>query len=182
MPPLLETERLFLRPFTVDDYEAAYAALESDPDVWRYDPGYQRSYARRSLIIERYALLNDEGGCGVLAAVRKDNGQLIGYMGLQHYLLPQSPHSTAEVELFYKLGRAHWGHGFALEGCLRLLAFAFVELRLNRIVTVTHGENGRSLCLLKRLGMRIEPAPSVWSNYVLGIRENESGERETIGS
>ncbi len=37
--PQLETDRLLLRPFTLDDVDAYYTAIRSDPDVMRYLPG-----------------------------------------------------------------------------------------------------------------------------------------------
>ena len=33
MPPQIETNRLILRPFTLEDSDAAYTALESHPDT-----------------------------------------------------------------------------------------------------------------------------------------------------
>ena len=37
----LETERLRLRPFTMDDVDPYYAGISSDADVMRYLPGGQ---------------------------------------------------------------------------------------------------------------------------------------------
>jgi RimJ/RimL family protein N-acetyltransferase len=65
--------------------------------------------------------------------------------------------STPEVELFYKLGRPFWGKGYAFEAAREVLRYAFEELRLTRIVTCTHAANLRSIALLHRLGMRVEP-------------------------
>ena len=79
--------------------------------------------------------------------------------------------STPEVELFYKLGRDYWGRGYATEACREMIRHAFEELRLIRIVTCTHRENTRSIALLRRLGMRVEP-DATDADGVLATLEN----------
>jgi len=167
----LLTPRLVLRPFTEDDIPAAHQVFESHPDVWKYDPGFERTYEQRAEIIRRYAANNDPKGEGTLA-VTITNGTLIGYVGLQLYILPGEPVSTPEVELYYKLGRNWWGQGYAQEASQRMLDYAFNEMRLARIVTVTQKENTPSLKLMARLGMNIKDAPPTWPGEVLGILNN----------
>jgi RimJ/RimL family protein N-acetyltransferase len=163
MPPQIETNRLLLRPFKLEDADAAYVALESHPDTWRFDPGFQRTKEQRTAIIRKYAENNDREECGTLAHVVKNTGVLIGYVGLQFYILPREPLATPEVELYYKLERRTWGQGYAAEACCAMLDFAFQHLRLERIVTITQPENAPSIKLLERLGMRLAPAPAAWS-------------------
>jgi len=172
MPPPIETERLRLRPFRENDAAQAYDVLERDPEVWRYDPGFQRSFEQRAELVRKYASTNDAEGAGNLAVIVRETGQLAGYVGLQHYILPTRPLATPEVELFYKLGRAYWGQGIATEACQALLDFAFDTLCLKRIVTQVAADNRGSIALLERLGMRIEPAPPLWSPDVQGVLEN----------
>ena len=99
------------------DADEAYAVLEGHPDVWKYDPGVQRTKEQRAEVIRKYAALNEPDGCGTLAIVLKNAGRLIGYVGLQLYVLPREPVATPEVELYYKLGRDYWGQGYATEAC-----------------------------------------------------------------
>ena len=172
MPHPLETERLLLRPFTLDDYEEAYTVLEGHPDVWKFDPGFQRSFEQRAAIVRRHAETNQPDGEGCLAVTLQQSGALLGYVGLQMYILPTRPFASAEVELFYKLGQPFWGQGYALEACRELVRFAFDELHLLRIITITHGQNERSLRLLGRLGMSLQPAPEVWEGEMMGILVN----------
>jgi RimJ/RimL family protein N-acetyltransferase len=174
MPPRTETSRLVLRPFTLDDVDAAYAALESHPDTWKFDPGYQRTRDQRAALIRKYAENNDPLECGTLAIELKATGTLIGYAGLQFYILPREPRATPEIELYYKLARDAWGHGYAAEACRALIGFAFDTLRLARIVTITHRENTPSIKLLERLGMRLEPAPAAWPGMLAATLENQT--------
>ena len=59
MPPQIETNRLILRPFALEDIDAAYAALETHPDTWKFDPGFRRTKEQRAAIIRKYAQSND---------------------------------------------------------------------------------------------------------------------------
>ena len=173
MPPQIETTHLLLRPFTLEDADAAYAALESHPDTWKFDPGFQCTKEQRTAIIRKYAENNDPEECGTLALVVKDTNALIGYVGLQFYILPREPLATPEVELYYKLDRSTWGHGYATEACRAVLDFAFQNLRLERIVTITQPENAPSIKLLERLGMRLAPAPPAWPDALMATLEND---------
>jgi RimJ/RimL family protein N-acetyltransferase len=172
MPPRIDTPRLILRPFAADDIAEAYEVLEGNPDVWKYDPGYQRSLAQRSDIIMKYSTSNLREGEGTLAIIHKGSVKLIGYVGLQLYILPQEPLSTPEVELYYKLGRNWWGQGYAIEACQAMIEFAFKEMRLARIVTITSKENVRSINLMRKIGMKLEDAPPKWPGELVGILIN----------
>ncbi|HMN27823.1 MAG TPA: GNAT family N-acetyltransferase [Caldilineaceae bacterium] len=167
MPPTLESERLTLRPFLPSDTDAAYAVFEGHPDVWRFDPGFQRTPEQRRALIEKYAATNEPDGVGTLAVTLRTDHRLIGYVGLQLYVLPREPLATPEVELYYKMGRLWWGQGFAHEACQAMLHFAFGELRLARIVTITQWENEHSLRLLRKLGAQIETVPPRWAPGVM---------------
>jgi 3-dehydroquinate dehydratase / shikimate dehydrogenase len=172
MPPRLETDRLILRPFTLDDIDDAYTILETHPDVWKFDPGFQRTHAQRAGLVERYVQTNDENGCGTLAMTLKQSGVFVGYIGLQTYCLSKESLSADEVELFYKLGWDYWGRGYAFEACKEILRYAFEELHLARVITATNHANEPSLRLLRRLGMHFEKPQGNWPHDLMGILEN----------
>lgn len=155
MQPWLTTDRLDLRPFRLDDAEAAHRLLDTHPDVWRFDPGEARTLEQRTEIL-RYRIAEfDHHGFGMWAVAERSSGSLAGYCGLQLYLLEDEPRSSVECELYYKLGRGFWGRGYAAEACRAVIAFAFGRLRLPRLATCTDTDNVRSVALLRRLGMRI---------------------------
>ena len=172
MPPVLETERLILRPYTETDIETAFALFEQDPDVYRFDPGFARTLEQREEIIKRLITGNAEDGEGTLAATLKHDGRLIGQAGLQLYVMPWQPFATPEAELYYKFGSAYWGNGYACEAARALADFAFTRMRLLRLVTVTHPDNTRSVRLLERLGFCLGPAPAFFKPNVIGILTN----------
>src|SRR5581483_6010421 len=156
---VLETGRLLMRPFTMDDLEEAHAVLDTHPDVWRYDPGYAPSLERREFLLRFRVLEYLMQGFGCLALILKENQRMIGYCGLQLYLWEHPPQSTPEVELFYKLGREYWGQGYATEAARAIIDFAFNKLKIKRIVSQANGENAASVALMRRVGMRIQDDP-----------------------
>ncbi len=48
----LETERLLLRPLTLDDVPELHALLDQEEAIWRYDHGDARSYDERIECVE----------------------------------------------------------------------------------------------------------------------------------
>ena len=73
---MLETERLRLRPFVMEDLDALHRIV-SHPDVWQYDPGYERSWDEtRALLVFRIGELQHHG-IGRLAVTLKQTGALI---------------------------------------------------------------------------------------------------------
>lgn len=172
MPHLIETVRLILRPFTEADIDAAYAVFEGHPDVYAFDPGFRRTREQRAERVRRHAAGNEEDGEGTLAVTDRESGRLLGYVGLQLYVLPGKPCATAEVELYYKLGREYWGRGYAGEAGRAMIRFAFGEMNLLRLVTITHPDNQRSIRLLQRLGFVITPGPERWLPHVAAFLIN----------
>jgi RimJ/RimL family protein N-acetyltransferase len=172
----LTTERLYLRPFRLDDAEAAHRLLDTHSDVWQFDPGETRTLEERTDIL-RYRIAEfNHHGFGLWAVVEQASGALVGYCGLQLYLLEDEPRSSVECELYYKLGRDYWGRGYATEACRAVIGVAFGRLRLPRLVTCTDKDNVRSVALLRRLGMRVTEHPD-HPGEVLGVLDNpaESG-------
>ena len=168
---MLTTDRLLLRPYTLDDLDAAVAVLEGHPDVWRYDPGHARTREQRADELRfRIAELKRKG-VGCLAVVLRSEDRFIGYCGLQLYLWERQPFSSPEVELFYKLGRDYWGQGYATEAARALVNHAFQALRLPRLVSWALAENERSVALLRRLGFEVQPAAEA-PGEVVGILTN----------
>ena len=65
---------------------------------------------------------------------------------------------TPAVEIGWRLSRDAWGHGYAREAALAWLNHGFIQMGLNEIVAFTAHSNQPSLALMKRIGMRIDPA------------------------
>lgn len=152
------TERLHLRPYVDADAPAAHALLDTDPKVWRFDPGHARDLAARRETIQRYGHLWRQFGFGPAAAFEARTGALVGQGGLNPYLFEHRYGTqTVEVEVMFKLGRGHWGQGYATEIARFWADFAFAELRLARLISCPAAANVASIAVLERLGCAIEP-------------------------
>jgi len=87
-----------------------------------------------------------EHGFSKWAVVERASGTVIGECGLQY--LDGGP----DIELGYKLARAHWGHGFAAEAAQACLGWALAE-RPERVVAIADPANARSARVLDKIGM-----------------------------
>ncbi len=167
-----------LRPFAWTDFAAFHRLAYADPDVAPWWTGRVRT-ADEVRPGFAWKVAQAPGAPGWLAVTLRDAGDLAGGIGLQRWLpdedtswlRPEHPEDAPthdphvlEVELAYVLGRAHWGCGYATEAGHAVLAYAFGELGVTRVLSPINSANGRSIRLARRLGCRIRrnlhPRPS----------------------
>jgi RimJ/RimL family protein N-acetyltransferase len=164
----LETDRLVIRPFVLDD-AAEFKRLLDDAF------GHQSYGAEdRTRLLLEYNVIADSAHDLLhqtpyedRAIVLKSDGSLIGAVGFAACLAPfgqlgsfgGTPHRTSEVGLFWALFPTHWGKGYATEAARAMVSYAFDELDLARIVATTENDNLRSIAVMNRLGMTIERNP-----------------------
>jgi RimJ/RimL family protein N-acetyltransferase len=144
---IIETHRLFLRPYREEDFEAIYA-FRSDLRVffWERSPPV-RAACRADF--DRTRLLFAQRGLGHRAVFEK-SGRFVGQAGLRPAPLAD------EIELAYHISFDAWNQGYATEAAAALIAYGFDALALPRIVADVLPTNTRSLRVIEKLGM--EPA------------------------
>lgn len=148
---ILETERLILRPHTLDDVEPSYQ-MNLDEEVSRYtgDRGVQsREEIHRRIkedVLGDYA----KYGFGRFAVMLKSENIFIGFSGLKY--LPD----LDEVDLGYRLVRDYWGKGYATESAQASLDFGFNQLGLERIIALALPENEASIHIMDKLGFEFD--------------------------
>ena len=149
--PRLTTERLLLREWRASDREP-YAAINGDPEVMRHFPSTLTAQ-QSSEMIDRMATAWVERGFGLWAVERLDTTELIGFVGLS---VPgwHAPFTPC-VEVGWRLGRRHWGHGFAPEAAVAALewGFANVDPPRDEIVSFTTVGNTNSRRVMDKIGM-----------------------------
>jgi len=149
-PPSIETDRLILRPFELDDLDDL-AAILADPDVTRYLPGGRPRTREQTEATLRFIIGHwEQRGFGWWAVNQKTGRELIGWCGLK--LLD----STGEVEVLYLFARRHWGQGYATEAGTASLRYGFEELKLDRIIALAVPENAASRRVMEKIGMQYE--------------------------
>jgi RimJ/RimL family protein N-acetyltransferase len=153
-PRELYTDRLRLRRWLPAD-RAPFAALNADPRVTEYLPG-TLSRAESDALVARIEAHFDQYGFGLWAVEISNVAAFAGFLGLS---VPRfTAHFTPCVEIGWRLGAAHWGHGYATEGARAVLAFGFEVLGLEEIVSFTVPGNTRSRRVMERIGMAHNPA------------------------
>ena len=143
-PPVVRTERLLLRPVTVDD-AAALAAIYTDPEVVRYVRGLDLEGTRAQL--ERFAEEWATRGIGVFAVVDPDTGEFIGRSGVKYW--PEFDFT----EVGWVLRRDRWGHGYATEVGRASLDYAFTNTDLELVTAIIAKGNVPSFAVARKLGM-----------------------------
>ena len=124
--PVLEGERLRLRPLRETDWAALFA-VASDPRVWEVHPCNDRW--QEPVFREFFADALAKGGA--LAVIDKATGEVIGSSRFQGY---DPDKSLVEIGWSF-LARAYWGRGYNAEMKRLMLAHAlrFVERATFRV-------------------------------------------------
>ncbi len=147
-----ETERMFLRTYTLDDFEEFFD-LHRREDVARYLPWHPRDQQAAREALQRHQGLEievDDQGL-TLAGIDKVSGRLVGDFVL---ILRSVEHQRGEVG--YVLHPDFAGRGLATEGASHMLDIAFGRLGLRRVIARIDARNRASARVLSKLGMRHE--------------------------
>jgi [ribosomal protein S5]-alanine N-acetyltransferase len=145
VPLPLATERLLLRPATLEDLEAWHAISRDAEEAWFGAPSSTLDDARANL--GKQMRHQEAHGFGLWAVELDAARQVIGVTGLTH--LADGP----EIEVGYRFLRDHWGKGYATEAAHASIQFGLGELRLERIVAVTLPTNRASRHVMEKCGM-----------------------------
>ena len=165
----LRTDRLLLRPFAADDLGALHA-IHSDEAVVRWLYNDPRTLNETRELLERKiagAALRAEGDWLGAAVTLPDTGDLVGDLSLFW-----ASETHRQGELGFVVHPLHQGHGYAAEASRPMLAFAFEELGLHRVVGRLEPRNTPSARVLEKLGMRRE-AHLVENEWVKGEWQSE---------
>ncbi len=149
--PILETERLILRAFSLEDaatFERLISPREVTDGTLSFPHPVPEGWGTERIrgMLERFA-----SGEHVEFAIRaRDADGLIGGIGLSITARHKRGH------LGYWLGADHWGRGYATEAARAVLRYGFQELSLHRIEAAHYPRNAASGRVLTKIGMRLE--------------------------
>lgn len=178
----IETPRLLLREFTLDD-APAFLVLNSNPEVLRYtgDPGVFTLDAARQALRDRPMADYQKHGYGRLACILKQpvekgdwlranpakekntrnlsevpvpffNGQATG--PLIGFAGLKWLDDLGDVDLGYRFLPAWWGQGLATEASQAALADGFARLKLPHVLGLVDPTHARSIRVLEKLGFQ----------------------------
>ncbi|QRM55905.1 GNAT family N-acetyltransferase [Sinorhizobium sp. BG8] len=152
---IASTERLIIRNWVEADRDLFFR-INSDPQVMAFFP-FRRNRAESDTLFDRLISAIANSGLGFFALALRGSNEAIGFCGLNRASLePCLPEGT--VEIGWRLAPEHWGHGYVTEAALALLAYGFKDLALPEIVSFAVAANRRSTAVMKRIGMKRDPA------------------------
>ena len=149
--PVLHTDRLTLRPFTLEDVPEV-ARLVGDQRVAEYTANIAHPYSEddaRSWI-ETHEERFEKGELVNAAITDRADGTLVGAVGIGLH----PPH--ARGELGYWIGVPFWNRGYASEAARELVRYAFDAHDLNRVYAMHLAHNPASGRVLEKIGMKRE--------------------------
>lgn len=146
----IETDRLLLRRYRLDDAQAVYDNWTSDPEAsrfWTWSPHKDIDETRDLLRmqVEQYARKDNYNWTLNLKA----DDSPIGYIHLDDL---NDAEKSATVH--YLIARKLWGQGIATEALKAVLEYAFVQIGLHRVHTHHHVDNPASGAVMRKAGMR----------------------------
>ena len=150
---LIESSRLLLRPFEMDDREAVLE-YQSNPDVVRYVPWPVRD---ASMVKEALAkaihqtTFERQDDYLSLALVRKGDGRLVGQMNAMYV-----SEKVQCGEIGYVVNPDFSGQGFATEASRALVSAMFDTMKLRRVIARFDDRNFASRAVVEKLGFREE--------------------------
>jgi len=173
LKPILKTDRLILREFTLNDLDNLYL-LDSSLDVMKYIGKLRtREEVERSIErVKKYYINNP--GLGLWITIEKKSEKFIGWSGIQHL-------DETEIEVGYRYLKEFWGKGYATEAATFLVDYGFNKMNLNKIVGVTHPDNIASQRVLEKAGLKYEKEAFYHETNVryYTINKNHSSSRGT---
>lgn len=149
---IIETSRLVLRPFVVEDAQAMFDNWASDPEVTKYLmwPTHTNVDISR-MVLEDWEKNYKNKDYYQWAMELKEIGQPIGSVSVV-----RQDDRVAGAEIGYCMGKAWWHRGIMSEAVAAVIGFLFTEVGFNRIEARHDPRNPHSGGVMKKCGMQYE--------------------------
>lgn len=149
MKPILETPRLYLREFSLQDATHFYE-LNLNPNVIRYTgntPFKDVNEAHEFLLNYKDYATN---GYGRWAVIDKQTDEFLGWCGLKFDA------AQNETDIGFRFFEEHWNKGYATESAKTCIDYGFQMLNLKEIIGRVMKENIASIKVLEKIGLVYE--------------------------
>jgi RimJ/RimL family protein N-acetyltransferase len=149
MQPTLRTERLILRPRSLEDTDAS-VRMDQEPEVTRYVSGPWSDPVAHRAFVEQRTLGPYPDGLGYWTVSTIDRpDEFLGWV----LLIPLDA-TGPEIEIGWRLRPAFWGRGYATEAARAVLRHGFDQLGLDAVVAEIDADNAASITVAERIGMK----------------------------
>jgi RimJ/RimL family protein N-acetyltransferase len=148
---VLETDRLSLRQFSIDDADFILRLLNEPAFIQNIgDRGVRTLEDARSYILRVPIASYERNGFGLYRVILKESGESIGMCGLI------KREELEDVDIGYAFLPKYWSKGYAVESALTIKEYARDFIGLKRLVAITDPENQGSIRVLERIGLKFE--------------------------
>ncbi|MEH7344714.1 GNAT family N-acetyltransferase [Bacillus sp. JJ1532] len=141
----IQTERLIIRKFIFDDWQAVYK-YTSDPIVMKYIP--EGVFSEEDA--KEFVIKNSVDQAVKFPVLLKNENILIGHIAFEKFF----GEHTYEIGWVFK--QEFQNRGYASEAAEALLKFGFEDMKLHRIIATCQPENTPSYRVMEKIGMRRE--------------------------
>ena len=161
----IETPRLLLRRFTVEDVEDMFNNWATDPEVTRFLtwPLHASVEVTRELLKDWTARYED-GGYFNWAMEYKETGRVIGNISAV-----KINEKVESADIGYCMSRAFWGQGLMPEALSAVMDYLFDVVGLNRVAACHDANNPKSGRVMDKAGMKLEGILRAAGKNNLGI-------------
>ena len=146
---LFHSERLGFRAWDMAEDIEALTTINQDKTVMEHFPSLQDRLQTEQFIARQKLLFSQKGYC-FFSIEKKATSECIGFIGLSPVNFDST--FTPATEIGWRLGRSHWGKGYATEGALKCLEWGRKKGE-EEIYSFTSLENQRSEHVMKKIGM-----------------------------
>ncbi len=143
---ILESERLLLRPFSIDDIEDVFEYAKDD-QVTEFLTWESHNSISETEKIVKELYMNQPG---IYAIELKSDQKCIGCIDLRVDI------QNDKGSFGYVMNRSYWNRGYMSEALRLILTLAFSELELNRIESTYYAGNKASGRVMEKCGMKYE--------------------------
>lgn len=162
---VIETKRLILRPFSLEDAPAMYRNWASDKEVTKFLTWPTHSNIEvSSKVIQSWVSEYEKDDYYQWCMEWKETHEAIGSISVVHMNVV-----TEAVEVGYCIGQQFWNMGITSEALLAIVHFFFEEVKANRIEARHDINNPNSGKAMMKCGLELEGIHRKADNNNTGI-------------
>ena len=151
---MIETSRLFIRPWREDDI-TYYQAMSRDVGYNCFSPPGIFLVKDDDEALQKIKIrmrLFDEDRIGKFLIFEKATNEFVGTCGADFF----EYEGKKQIELGYRIMLSQWGKGFATESAKAFVDYLLNDVRVGRVNGFALHQNQQSLRILEKIGMKYQ--------------------------
>lgn len=147
---VMESKRLILKEMNQGNFDDIKEMLIDPAVMYAWEKTFTDEEIRHWIVRQEKRYQKD--GVGYFLAVDKTNGKAVGQIGLMFSDID----GRRRLEVGYILKQKCWHMGYAREGVKCCIAYAFGQMKQERVYATIRPENTASIAVAESLGMHLE--------------------------